>query len=104
MKISIIAPVVMAGLLAAGTASAQNGPGKGLGGQGKGYGGSPQSAEERAARQAGCLERNDGVCPQGGPGLAQRKGNGWANGHGHHFGRRDGTGPQGNAGQQRSRQ
>ncbi|HEX5397680.1 MAG TPA: hypothetical protein VFY06_01345 [Verrucomicrobiae bacterium] len=89
--------LIAAGLLAGGAAFsvlAQNGPGRG--GNGRGYGGPPQTQEERAARQAACLERNGGVCPNGGPrvncpGLGMGKGQGA--GHGWRRGARDGTGP-----------
>ena len=89
MKLNTLTVIVAAGLLAAGTAFAGNGPGPR--GQGKGYGGPPQSPEERAARQAGCLEKNGGICPQGGPrgsgqGKGQGQGNQWRKGA------RDGTG------------
>lgn len=75
---------------------AQNGPGNGKG-QGKGYGGPPQSQEERAARQAACLEKNDGVCPNGGPRTncpAGEYGKGKGNGNCGRHGLRDGTGPR----------
>ena len=110
MKLNILAVMALASLLAAGTAFAQNCPGTGPRGQGKGYGGPARSAEERAARQAACLEKNGGVCPQGGvctpgKGKALGKGNGQCNGL------RDGTGPRsangtcplGNTPQQRGR-
>lgn len=116
MKIKTIAALAVATVLAAGSAWAQNCNGTGPRGQGKGYGGPPQSVEERAARQAACLEKNNGVCPQGGPraecpGLGQGKGKGQGKGQGQGKGLRDGTGPrsqdgtcpQGNAGQQRGR-
>ncbi len=95
MKSKTIAGLIVAGLLAGGTAVsvlAQNGPGRG--GNGRGYGGPPQTQEERAARQAACLERNGGVCPNGGPRAncqGQRKGQGA--GYGWRRGARDGTGP-----------
>ena len=96
MKINTLTVMVVAGMLAAGTAFAQRGAGAG-GGQGKGYGGPPQSAEERAQRQADCLKKNGGVCPQGGPrancpGQGQGKGNQWRKGA------RDGTGPRAGTG------
>ena len=118
MKLNTLAVIAVASLLAAGTTFAQNCTGTGPRGQGKGYGGPPQSAEERAARQAECLEKNGGVCPNGGPraecpGLGQGKGRGKMQGKGNGQGRglRDGTGPrsvdgtcpQGNAPQQRGR-
>lgn len=121
MKLNILAVIAVASLLAAGTTFAQNGPGNGQRGQGKGYGGPPQSAEERVARQAACLEKNDGVCPNGGPraecpglgqGKGQGQGKGYCKGQGQGKGLRDGTGPrsvdgtcpQGNVPQQRGRQ
>lgn len=76
-------------MLAAGTAFAGNGQGL----QGKGYGGPPQSSEERAARQADCLEKNGGVCPQGGP-SDKCKGKGQGQGKQCRNGARDGTGPR----------
>jgi hypothetical protein len=93
MKLSTLTMIVAAGMLAAGTALAGNGQGP----RGKGYGGPPQSAEERAARQADCLEKNGGVCPQGRPGAncqgkGQGKGNQWRKGA------RDGTGPRAGTG------
>ena len=94
MKRSSIILLIAAGLFAAGSSIAQNGPGP----RGKGYGGPPQSAEERAARQAACLERNGGVCPQGGP---RAECPGWGKGRGQgqgkqlRWGARDGTGPRG---------
>lgn len=112
MKLNILAAIAVASLLAAGTTLAQNAPGNGPRGQGKGFGGPPRSAEERAARQAECLGRNNGVCPQGGPGLGQRKGQRIGKGQGLRQGLRDGTGPRsvdgtcplGNAPQRRGRQ
>lgn len=105
MKLNILAVIAVASLLAAGTTFAQNQNCTGTGprGQGKGYGGPPQSAEERAARQAACLEKNGGVCPNGGPrtecpGLGQGKGQGkgkmQGKGNGQRNGLRDGTGPR----------
>ena len=87
MKHNLLAIITVAGLLAAGTAFAQNGPR----GQGKGYGGPPQSAEERGARQEGCIEKNGGVCPQDGVCVP---GKGRGNGKGQRQGLRDGTGPR----------
>ncbi len=97
--------IVMAGLaasfalgMAPGTLLAQNGPNAGP--RGKGYGGPPQTEQERAARQAACLEKNGGICPNGGPrkecpgpGLGQG-GKGNRAGHGWQRGARDGTGPR----------
>ena len=69
---------------------AGNGPGSG-----RGYGGPAKSNEERAARQAACIEKNGGVCPNGGPrancpGISQGKGQG----KGQRRGACDGTGPR----------
>lgn len=93
MKVNTLIVTIAAGLLAASTSFAQNGPGPR--GQGKGYGGPPQSAEERAARQDACLEKNGGVCPQGGP-RENCQGNGQGQGQGNQFrrGARDGSGPR----------
>ena len=92
-----IAGLIVAGLMlvGAGTLSAQNTQ---TNGQGKGYGGPPQSEQERLARQAACLEKNNGVCPQGGPRqdcpkLGQGKGKGAC----------DGIGPKRQGGGQGSR-
>jgi hypothetical protein len=102
MKNNVIAGLMVAGLIMSGaafSAFAQNGPGQGCKVNGKGYGGPPQSQEERTARQAACLEKNDGGCPNGGPqancqgqGKGQCKGKG--NGQGQRNGLRDGTGPR----------
>ncbi len=88
-----IAGLIVAGLMlaGAGTTLAQNAQGNG---QGKAYGGPPQSEQDRLNRQAACLEKNGGVCPQGGPrkdcqGLGQGKGQGKGKGA------CDGTGPKG---------
>jgi hypothetical protein len=90
--------MAMIGLVAAGlmfgsamtSLQAQNGPGNG-----RGYGGPPKSEEERAARQAACLEMNGGICPNGGPRAAGGpKGMGKGNGQGWRHGLRDGTGPR----------
>ena len=96
MKRKTLTGLFVAGLLMSGatmTLFAQNGPGP----NGRGYGGPPQSQEERAARQAACLERNGGVCPNGGPqasgqGRGMRQGQG--RGYGWGRGMRDGTGPR----------
>ncbi len=93
MKHNILAVIAVASLLAAGTTLAQSGPGTGPRGQSNGYGDPPKSAEERAARQAACLEKNGGVCPQAGV-CAPGKGQGQGNGYGHRRGLRDGTGPR----------
>lgn len=101
MKRTMISGLIAAGLLLGGMTLASiagNGPGNG-----QGYGGPPQSEEERAARQAACLEKNGGVCPNGGPrtecpGLGQGQGKGQGNcngnGNGARRGARDGTGPR----------
>lgn len=96
MKRTIISSLIAAALLFGGMAMsslAGNGPGNG-----RGYGGPPKSDEERAARQAACLEQNGGVCPNGGPraecpGYGQGKGRGPGKGWGK--GVCDGTGPRG---------
>jgi hypothetical protein len=95
MKRTILSGWIAAGLLLAGNSLlAGNGPGP----NGRGYGGPPKSDEERAARQAACLERNGGVCPNGGPRAdcpryGQRSpGSGY--GKGARQGLRDGTGPR----------
>jgi hypothetical protein len=65
MKRTMISGLIAAGMLLGGmtvSTFAGNGPGNG-----RGYCGPPKSAEERAARQAACLEKNGGVCPNGGP-------------------------------------
>jgi hypothetical protein len=97
MKNKALVGMMVAGLLIAGaalTALAQNGPGK----NGCGCGGPPKSDQERAARQAACLEKNGGVCPNGGPrascpGYGQG-GQGKGNGKCARQGLRDGTGPR----------
>jgi hypothetical protein len=104
MNNKTLAGLVIAGLLMSGaafTALAQNGPGNGGKGNGKGYGGPPQTQEERAARQAACLEQNGGVCPNDGAstnctagGKGKGKGKGQGKGQGHQNGKRDGTGPR----------
>lgn len=103
MKRTVISGLVAAGLLLGGiamSAFAGNGPGNGCG-----YGGPPKSEEERAARQAACLEKNGGVCPNDGPrancpGLGQGQGKGQGNGNGNCWrrGARDGTGPRAGTG------
>jgi hypothetical protein len=98
MKRRLLTGLVVAGLAIGGTAVsllAQNGPGQGR--NGFGYGGPPKSAEERAARQAACIERNGGVCPNGGPRAdCPRRGMGPRNGAGQGWrrGLRNGTGPR----------
>ena len=111
MKSKTISGWIAAGLLLAGltlAAVAGNGPGNnGPGnGCGRGYGGPPKSDAERAARQAACLEKNGGVCPNGGPRAecpgygqgGQGKGKGNGNGQGWRRGARDGSGPRAGAG------
>ena len=93
MKHNMLAMIAVASLLAVGTTFAQSGNGTGQRGQGKGYGGPPQSAEERDARQDGCVEKNGGVCPQDGV-CTSGKGRGNGNGKGQRQGLRDGTGPR----------
>jgi hypothetical protein len=60
--------------------------------QGQGYGGPPKSDEERALRQAACIEKNGGVCPSGGP---RQECQGQGGGKGKGKGACDGTGPKG---------
>jgi hypothetical protein len=105
MKRTVISGLIAAALLLGGmTAStfAGNGPGNG-----KGYGGPPKSQEERAARQAACLEKNGGVCPNGGPrsagecqgqGQGRGQGKGQGQGKGLRRGACDGTGPRAGTG------
>ena len=100
MKQKTLTVMVIAGLLMSGAAFsllAQNGPDQGCNVKGKGYGGPPQSQEERSARQAACLEKNGGVCPNGGPRAncpSYDKG-GQGKGKCAGQGLRDGTGPRG---------
>ncbi len=102
MKNNTFVGLIVAGLLLAGsglTLQAQTCTGQG--GNGKGYGCAPKSEQERAARQAACMEKNGGVCPQGGPkancqGAGNGAGKGKAGaGQGARRGLRDGTGPRG---------
>lgn len=101
MKNKTLTGLIVAGLLMGGTALsvlAQNVPGQGR--NGCGYGGPPTSEEERAARQAACLEKNGGVCPNWGPrtgGQGYGKG-GQGKGKCARQGLRDGTGPRGASG------
>ncbi len=98
MRNKTLAGLIVAGLLMGGAAFsllAQNGPGQGR--NACGYGVPPKSQEERAARQAACMQKNGGVCPNGGPrancpgrGMGQGKGAG----NGMRQGLRDGTGPR----------
>jgi hypothetical protein len=102
MKNKALAGLVVAGLLMSGaafSAFAQNGSGQGRHGNGQGYGGPPQTQEERVARQAACLEKNGGICPNGGPKTScpaggMGKGKGACKGGGGQHGLRDGTGPR----------
>lgn len=97
MKRTMISGLIAAGLLLGGISLyAGNGPANG-----KGYGGPPKSDEERAARQAACLEKNGGVCPNGGPraaGECKGQGQGKAQGKGQRRGACDGTGPRAGTG------
>ena len=107
MKRTVISGLIAASLLLGGmtlSTFAGNGPGNG-----RGYGGPPKSDEERAARQAACLEQNGGVCPNGGPrsageckGQGLGKGKGLGKGQGQGKGLRrgacDGTGPRAGTG------
>ena len=81
----LAAAMLLAGLTTA--ALAGHGPGRGCG-----YGGPPKSDAEREARQAACLEKNGGVCPNGGP-RAECPHLGAGKGYGK--GVCDGTGPKG---------
>ena len=99
MKNKALAGLIVGGLLMSGAAFsllAQNGPGQGR--NGCGYGGPPKTQEERAARQAACLEKNGGICPNGGPRAncsGYGRGNpGQGNGKCARQGLRDGTGPR----------
>lgn len=105
MKLKLtLGGIIVALVLATAPASllAQSCPGGGP--NGKGYGGPPKTEQERAARQAACLEKNGGVCPNGGPqancpagGMGQGKGAGKGAGKGlcdgTGAGKAKGTGP-----------
>jgi hypothetical protein len=101
MKLKAILAVVASLALGAASSTLMAQNGNNAGPKGRGYGGPPQNEQERAARQAGCLEKNGGVCPNGGPrtdcpgpGMGKGgKGNGA--GHGWQRGARDGSGPRG---------
>jgi len=98
MKRTMISGLIAAGLLLGGmtlTTFAGNGPGNS-----RGNGGPAKSDGERAARQAACIEKNGGVCPNGGPGLGQgkRQGQGQGQGKGQRRGACDGTGPRAGTG------
>jgi hypothetical protein len=99
MKRTVISGLIAAALLLGGMAAstfAGNGPGNG-----KGYGGAPKSDAERAARQAACIEKNGGVCPNGGPSAAGQcngQGRGQGQGKGQRRGACDGTGPRAGTG------
>jgi hypothetical protein len=98
MKLKVTLGVMIAGLFLSVTPAnlfAQNCPGGGP--NGKGYGGPPKTEQERAARQAACLEKNGGVCPNGGPQAncpAGAVGQGKGAGKGAGKGLCDGTGPR----------
>lgn len=98
MKKNTVVGLVVAGLLWSGSLLgliAQNAPAQGR--QGNGYGTAPKTQEERAARQASCLEKNGGVCPKGGPAVScpgRGQGQGLGAGPGARNGLRDGTGPR----------
>jgi hypothetical protein len=92
MKRTMISGLIAAGLLLGGMSLSA------LAGNGKGYGGPPTSDAEHAARQAACLEKNGGFCPNGGPraecpGYGQF-GQGKGKGKCARQGARDGTGPR----------
>ena len=94
MKLKLtLGGILAALLLVAAPASllAQSCPGGGP--NGKGYGGPPKTEQERAARQAACLEKNGGVCPNGGPQANCTLG-GKGQGKGAGKGVCDGTGPR----------
>lgn len=98
MKNKSLTGLIVAGWLisvAAVSVSAQNVPGQGR--NGCGYGGPPATGEERAARQAACLEKNGGVCPNGGPRISCPGDGQGGRGKGLRArqGLRDGTGPRG---------
>ena len=91
MKKTAMIGLVVAGLIISSAATsllAQNGPRNG-----RGYGGPPKSEQERIARQGACMEKNGGLCPNGGPravGECQGKGAG----KGTKPGGCDGSGPR----------
>jgi hypothetical protein len=93
MKRTLMVGLMAAGLFMSGAATnlfAQNATGNG-----RGYGGPPKSDEERAARQAACLEKNGGVCPNSGPRAnCPCYGQGKGNGRCARQCLRDGTGPR----------
>lgn len=97
MKRTAMIGLVAAGLIINGSATillAQKGPGNG-----RGYGSPPKTEQERIARQAAGLEKNGGICPNGGPRancprLGQGKGQGPGQGKGQRRGACDGTGPR----------
>jgi len=92
MKLKVTLGVMIAGLMLSVTPAslfAQNCPGGGP--NGKGYGGPPKTEQERAARQSACLEKNGGVCPNGGP-QANCPAGAIGKGKGAGKGLRDGTG------------
>jgi hypothetical protein len=101
MKLKLtLGGIIAALVLATAPASllAQSCPGGGP--NGKGYGGPPKTEQERAARQAACLQKNGGVCPNGGPqanctiggkGLGKGAGKGVCDGTGPSAGKGTGT-------------
>ncbi len=103
MKRKVISGLIAVALLLGGmtlSTFAGNGPGNG-----KGNGGPAKSDAERAARQAACIEKNGGVCPNGGPrancpglGQGKGKGKGQGQGKGQRRGACDGTGPRAGTG------
>ena len=96
MKRKVIGGLIAISLLVSG-ASASLLAGNGPGPNGGGYRGPPKSEAERQARQAACLEKNGGVCPNGGPKVnCPGRGMGQGNGKGKcaRQGLRDGTGPR----------
>ena len=105
MKNKVLAGLIVAGLLmSAGAWSLMAQNGRGQGGNGCGYGAPPKTAEERAARQAACQDKNGGICPNGGPrtdcaGYGQGgQGKGQGKGNCARQGLRDGTGPRNGSG------
>ena len=95
MKRTMLTGLIMAALLtgaSALTAMAQNCPAGGP--CGRGYGAPPKTEQERLARQVLCLEKNNGVCPKGGPRETCPQGQGKQGGKGNQKGLRDGTGPR----------
>lgn len=101
MKPNLAAIVAAASLLVTAITVAQNAPTPCPAGQRAVCANPALTSQERAARQAACLEKNGGVCPKGGaqatcpktgqgPGKGAMKGKG----NGRCAGLRDGTGPR----------